>query len=406
MIYNALVADDEYIIRRGIIRFLNKYDTIQVVAEAEDGEMALDMAQKQRLDLLLVDINMPIMNGLQFIEQLRKIHPDAAVIVVTGYDSFEYARQAMQLGVREYILKPIMEDAFDAVMTKVLKDLDKLHHEQKYLQWAKSTLAGNRTMLINDFLGKWLAGRLSKEEIRDKMGFLSIHISEPFCMTLVSIEDCQMLDRKEHWDEELLFLAVENIVNEIYSSTGEIVSCRHYQNRLVVIADVLSEEAMAERNEKCAAAVARYLPAKITLLTGTGHAQNEIAEMYSSMSKKLNGLKGSTNAIRDVKMYIEQNFYKEELSLLSAAEYSCLSPQHLSRIFKKEMGITFVDYLTKVRIRKAKELFAREELKMYEIAEMVGYSNQHYFSTVFKRAAGMSPVEYRKQSREQDSGNL
>jgi len=400
MIFNALVADDESIIRRGIIRFLNKYENINVAAEAEDGEIALELAHKQRFDLLLVDINMPIMNGLQFVEQLRKIQPDAAVIIVTGYDSFEYARQALQLGVWEYVLKPIMEDAFDAVITKVLKGLDKQYQEQRYLQWAKSTLAVHRTVLINDFLGKWLDGSLVEAEIRDKMGYLSIHIPEPFCMTLISIEDCQMLDGKEHWNEDLVFLAVENIVNEIYCRTGETVICRLFNSRLAIIANILSTAAMSDRNEQCATAVAQYLPAKITLITRTGTGKNEIPEIFSSMSEELSTLKGSTNTIRDVKIFIEQNYYKEEISLLHAADYSCLSPQHLSRAFKKETGITFVDYLTKVRIRKAKELFAREELKMYEIAEMVGYSNQHYFSTVFKRSVGLSPVDFRRQFRE------
>lgn len=403
MIYNALVADDESIIRRGIIRFLNKYDNINVVAEAEDGEMALEVAHREQLDLLLVDINMPIMNGLQFVEQLRKIQPNAAVIIVTGYDSFEYARQALQLGVREYVLKPIMEDAFDAVISKILKGLDKQYQEQRYLQWAKSTLAVNRTFLIDDFLGKWLAGSLKEQEIRDKTTYLSINISTPFCITLISIEECQRLDGNNHWNDELIILAVENIVNEIYSRTGETVICRQFSNRLVVISDTLSSEAMAVRNEQCADAVAQYLPAKITLLTRTGLLQSEIPDIYSSMSEELSTFRGNTSTIRDVKMYIEQNFYNEEVSLLSAADYSCLSPQHLSRAFKKETGITFVDYLTKVRIRKAKDLFARDELKMYEIAEMVGYSNQHYFSTVFRRATGMSPGEYRKQYREQET---
>ena len=101
MSFKVLIADDEYIIRRGIRSFLEQYEEFQVTAEAEDGEMALELARQEEIDVYLVDINMPFVNGLQFIEQLREIHPKALVVVITGYDRFEYAREALRLGTFE-----------------------------------------------------------------------------------------------------------------------------------------------------------------------------------------------------------------------------------------------------------------------------------------------------------------
>ncbi len=101
-------------------------------------------------------------------------------------------------------------------------------------------------------------------------------------------------------------------------------------------------------------------------------------------------------SVKEVIQFIEQNYGREELSLLDAARSIGISPQHLSRLFKKEMGVTFVDYLTKVRIRKSLELLGNGDMKIYEIAEQVGYSTQHYFSSVFKKTLGVSPAEYRK----------
>lgn len=117
--YKVLIADDEEIIRRGIAYFLKKDPEIQVVAQAEDGEMALDQAMEYRPDLLFVDINMPFLNGLDFIEKLKAVQPDALIIVITGYDDFKYAQKALRLGVFDYLLKPIMEKIpFTALCTR------------------------------------------------------------------------------------------------------------------------------------------------------------------------------------------------------------------------------------------------------------------------------------------------
>ena len=129
----ALVADDEYMIRRGIISFLNRYEDFEVVAEAEDGEMALELAQECSADVYFVDINMPFLNGLQFIEKLKGVQPNALVVIITGYDNFEYAREALKLEVFEYLLKPIMEDNFDEMISRVREKFQKENNEKKYL---------------------------------------------------------------------------------------------------------------------------------------------------------------------------------------------------------------------------------------------------------------------------------
>ena len=97
MAYRVLVADDEYIIRRGIIRFLRKYEEMEIVAEAEDGGVAREFIENQEIDVAFVDINMPFLNGLGFIRQLKEISPKTVVVIITGYDDFEYAREGIRL---------------------------------------------------------------------------------------------------------------------------------------------------------------------------------------------------------------------------------------------------------------------------------------------------------------------
>ena len=99
------------------------------------------------------------------------------------------------------------------------------------------------------------------------------------------------------------------------------------------------------------------------------------------------------------------NFAREEFSLTEAADYTHVSPQHLSRVFRKSTGITFMDYITRVRIRRAIELLRDDDHKMYEIAEAVGYSSQHYFSSAFKKVLGVSPMEYKKSLQKRGEPN-
>lgn len=394
--YRALVADDEFIIRRGIIRFLSKFEDIEDIAEAEDGEMALEIAEQNPLDILFVDINMPFLNGFQFIEQLKKIRPGAVVVVITGYNDFEYARQAIRLGVSEYILKPLMEDVFDAVVIKILKVMDKNNEDKKYFKWAQNTLKKNRPNLVADFIKKWMAGQLSIEETKERMEYLEIRLQGSFAITLIHLEYLEKIDTKDKWEEDLLYYATENIASEIYGEETPISICRSLQGNLVFLGEIHNKKIIESRNQHYVSTLEKCLPVKAILVQEIDTNIQNVPDTYHKLLKNMEDIKGSPNVIKDIKIYIELNYKKEYLSLLDVAQQVNLSPQHLSRVFKKEMGITFVDYLTKVRIKRAIALFDNSDLKMYEIAEMVGYSTQHYFSSVFKKALGVSPIEYRK----------
>ena len=96
------------------------------------------------------------------------------------------------------------------------------------------------------------------------------------------------------------------------------------------------------------------------------------------------------------KNYIDTYFYQQDLSLKEVAEKVGVSPDYLSRLLKRELGISFVDYVTKIRVEKAIKFMNDPSIKFYEIAEQVGYSTQHYFSTAFKKVMGISPLIYRK----------
>jgi len=397
--YKVLVADDEYIIRRGIISFLRQYSDFELAAEAEDGVMALELAKDISPDVYFVDINMPFLNGLQFIKSLKEINPRAVVVIITGYDRFEYAREALKLGVFEYLLKPLMEGPFDEMMQRVRERLQREASEDKYLDWAKSMLAQNRTYLASSFLQRALEGHYTREEIMERSQYLNLLLPEPFTITVVSLEYQKMEDVKSTWNEDLLFFVAENIANEMFQGLVNPSSCQDRHGNLVVISKTVAPEIAEEQSETYCKMLESRLPVRSVVIQGNGDDYGALAETYETAVSRLKELETGSSVIKDVKFYIEDNFSREDFSFQDAADHVNLSVPHLSRMFRKEMGVTFIDYLTSVRIRKAIELLHNGELKIYEIAELSGYANQHYFSNVFKKNLGVSPFEYRRLIR-------
>ncbi|SEU32099.1 two component transcriptional regulator, AraC family [Lacrimispora sphenoides] len=397
--YKVLVADDEYIIRRGIISFLRQYSDFELAAEAEDGVMALELAKDISPDVYFVDINMPFLNGLQFIKSLKEINPRAVAVIITGYDRFEYAREALKLGVFEYLLKPLMEGPFDEMMQRVRERLQREASEDKYLDWAKSMLAQNRTYLASNFLQRALEGHYTREEIMERSQYLNLLLPEPFTITVVSLEYQKMEDVKSTWNEDLLFFVAENIANEMFQGLVNPNSCQDRHGNLVVISKKVAQEIAEEQSETYCKMLESRLPVRSVVIQGNGDDYGALAETYETAVSRLKELETGSSVIKDVKFYIEDNFSREDFSFQDAADHVNLSVPHLSRMFRKEMGVTFIDYLTSVRIRKAIELLHNGELKIYEIAELTGYANQHYFSNVFKKNLGVSPAEYRRLIR-------
>lgn len=393
--YKVLIADDEEIIRRGIAHFLKKDPDIQVVAQAEDGEMALEQAMEYHPDLLFVDINMPFLNGLDFIEKLKTVQPDALILVITGYDDFKYAQKALRLGVFDYLLKPIMEDTFYEALGKAKDQLGHRQKQAQYLEWARALVEKNRPALIAEFLEGWLDGRFTEAEIQERISALGLELPEPVGVTLVHLENKDNAEIGGEWDEDLLFYAAENMANEVFQTLRPVSTCRNSAGELVLLT----------AGEQLKHLLQTHLPVDVFLTRRLGDTLQGLPAAYEGASEDLRTLLETPQLVRDAKKYIEENFAREEFSLTEAADYTHVSPQHLSRVFRQSTGITFMDYITRVRIRRAIELLRDDDHKMYEIAEAVGYSSQHYFSSAFKKVLGVSPMEYKKSLQKRGEPN-
>ena len=164
--WKLVIADDEPKIRRGIEGILDWNDfNIDIVGEAEDGELALEVIQEKKPDIILLDINMPFLSGLNLLERLKDINNKSIVIIISGYDDFSYAQKALRFNVFDYILKPVNKKSMEDIITKAVYKLNKIERENNYLQWINKQVTENIDALKKTFFSEWLNNKLSDDEV-------------------------------------------------------------------------------------------------------------------------------------------------------------------------------------------------------------------------------------------------
>lgn len=292
-----------------------------------------------------------------------------------------------------------MENVFYTALDRAKEEMKKKREQSRYLQWAKLLLENNRIKLTGDFLNDWLGGHLSDTEVDERINLLNLKLPEQFSITIASLDNKNNMEIGGEWNDDLLYYAAENIAQEFFQPFSPVLLCRNGVGNLIMISSCKPQEAWKETKEQFCQLLEYHLPVRVTLAQSEGNGYREMPEAYERVLNKINVLSEIPQLIKNVQRYIDENFRNEVFSLQDAATEFHVSPQYLSRMFHHSMGITFVDYVTRTRVRRAIELLGNEEIKMYEIAELTGYSNQHYFSSAFKRVIGVSPMEYRKNAQ-------
>lgn len=395
----VLIADDEPKIRRGLKNSIDWSELgIEVAGEAEDGEIALSMAKEIKPDILLVDICMPFINGLEFISNLKDVLPDSIVIVITGHDEFAYAQQSIKLKVFDYLLKPVEKEHLYSVVSKAKDELIQLRQKNKYINWAEQQLKKNFPLLKERFLDEWIRGNIASPEAEEQLEFFKLGLNPDSGMLIVRlVERYNSGDLSKEWDRQRILFAIHNIVDELVKGWTPHVIFRDYKDNIIALVPVPNASYWNELPGKIRSMVEQYL--KQVVIVAQQRIEGGILnapDAYRKLAGEIAQEENWTPIVMLAKNYIDANYSREELTLQDVADEFKISPAYLSRLLRQEIGISFIDYLTQVRINKAISLMEDPFIKMYEVAERVGYSSQHYFSTAFKRVIGISPAAYHK----------
>lgn len=341
---NLLIVDDEPKIRRGLRSIIDwgKYD-ISVSALAANGVEALNIIEKSEnnIRIVLTDVEMPEMDGIELSRELRERYPGIRVLILSGYDNFDYARGALKYGVKNYLLKPVDEEELLETVLKIKKDI-----EEQDLTYP-GTFEKELIQFITD----------CRED--------DLKVSVESLFSYFSNERCNMEQMKEILN--LLFLKIEENVLPDGVSYWDISKNDDYKKM------ILNSET-ADDLKSC------FLQC---LLFFTDH--NAGSQSYTIMSQ--------------IKNYIRLNI-NSDLTLSIVAGQFLLNPSYLSQLFKKHYDGGFSAYIVDLKIEKAKRLLLDEKIKIADIGEIVGYNDVKYFSRLFKKKTGKLPSEYRKSKME------
>ncbi len=394
--WKILIADDEPKIRRGLHAQIDRLGLpCEVCAEAEDGEIALEAAERLRPDILLVDINMPFVNGLDFIEALRRTRADARVILITGYEEFEYARRALELDVHAYLLKPINVEELRRAVETAIDQLEISRQRNRHFEWAIAQIGNRREFLREEFLRDAVSGRLEADEIREFRVYFDF--PEPERMMLMLISARSSAAREKPWQHTLRQYALQDALQE---GPELRYRCLFSDDRgnVLLLYDA-PPELDARLAEAVHAALGGELGLTVQLETEPVTSLTRIAEAYDSAMERMLSSAQLSPIVEGAKAYIAAHHSDPDLSLMEVAEALNVHPAYLSRTMKQELGMPFAKYLTNVRIGKAVQLMRDPSIRIWKVAEMVGYSGGNYFSAAFKKVLGVSPADYRMEDK-------
>jgi two-component system response regulator YesN len=334
MIYRLMIVDDERLIRQGLRKVIPWEDLgFKVVAEANSGKAALEMAMTggEEPQVILTDIKMPDMNGLELISRLRPRFPGLRSVVISGYSDFKYAVEALKLKVEDYILKPIDPEA-------VKKAFSRLHR----------ILDSEKARIINNY----------------RAGIDTID-------TLIKLLEKSLEEGKDTKDPAV------SIVKEAEGNFSDPPSC--YQRILEELAHQFQISDFVPDLQADTVPLGTLFLRNLEDLTGRIRGQN------ASMRKLL---------VLKIKRAVEIHYGESDFSLGKLAALFKMSYGYLSTVFSKYEQAGFSVYLRRYRMKKARELLLSRDFRVGEVALRVGYGNAHYFSDAFRKEYGLSPRAY------------
>lgn len=395
--FKVLIADDEKIICDGLSEVADWASLgMEVVGVASDGQEAIDFIHNACPDICLVDVCMPFVDGLEVTEFFISRKPNGIVIIISGHDQFKYAKSAINLGAFAYILKPVDEkellETLYKAKQKLLEDEEKNERENRTLEYLRK----NISVIRRSFFEKWVSGELSTVDITNNFEFLQINYPVNPAFILIKIMNNAIQNAVElPWEQGAELSHIEAQTSQLFDEFSPYYVV-HIDNSTLMYIYSSKSESEDIKLESNILEIAEKAEIWVETVCKKFIESNDLPQMYSQAIKEASSTASLSPIIKYLKEYIEKNYGDCMLRLQDFADQHKTNSSYLSRLFKKELHQSFIDYLVAYRIGQSIKLISNPEMKINQISYKVGYSTQHYYCESFKRVMGISPTEYRK----------
>ncbi|MFD0590033.1 response regulator [Paenibacillus sp. GCM10027627] len=382
---NILVVDDEKTIREGLKRTIGSaFADIRLWTAASAAE-ALETLIREQIHVVFLDIMMPGMNGLELLAEARHTYRDIKWIVVSAHSEFSYAQEALRLGARDYILKPLGKE-------QIIKSVDVLY-------------------------GEWQRGRREQSDL----GLLSSHLKylrEAVFRRWVQGLDIGRFDlsslQQEHDRFQLLCLKLEggpelslvnfvaeNVMTELIAQYGKGFIVNLESHFLVGVVTFSEESGAGAFKQEAEAHLGRCLkmPFQLELsgrLTDFYSIPHHLKKFHTTKAiERDDSAADNKNDAIDIAIQYIKGSFQQNLSLELVSSIVYLNPVYFSKLFKQKTGIGYKEYVTKLRMERAEELLAIPDMSVTRIAELTGYPDVRHFTQVFRKKHDCTPSQYR-----------
>lgn len=294
--YKLIIVDDEQEVRKGIINTIDWCELgFQVVGEAENGREALDLIEEDIPDVIITDISMQIMDGLELTASIRELYSMVKIVILTGYDDFMYAQKAVHFGVSDYILKPVLPQDILKLMHNLKSRIDDEIAEKEDKEKLQKHFTESMPVLRESFLTSLIMIKPNKKDTEKKINFFNLQIHGEYFATAVITCDNESLSEAKNItrDTDQLMFLIQNIAQEILKrhSVGEIF---FFNNTSVIIMGIQNDQRSITCNkiisymDEIRQSIERFL--KLTVTIGLGKVQNSIDKMQESYKAALTAL--------------------------------------------------------------------------------------------------------------------
>lgn len=415
--YKMLIVDDEYLARTGICETIDwqQYD-ISVVATAVNGKDGLEKIAEHKPDIIISDIKMPIMDGIQLVSTLYEQNYDGIIIMLSGYNDFEYAKTTLEKGVFRYLLKPIDNDE---LVDTVVQAKDKLIKRRKMDMYISDFDRGI-PIIKNSIADSIFHGCEIDEEFKQKMSLYDMPFIEHGIVVYCNVDLSTAGNEQER--EQNARNALELVQKGILSIlSNHKVFYASTEKRIAFCCDFVDVDALEksivrflrEYEKQCSVVVSIGISAVFNSMAEISAAFGAAKFIASNRLYSVNSVYVAQEVLEQSKMYkrhivdalqyVAEHYNDCNLKIKTVAEALYVSESYLMHLFKQEVGKTFNTCLTEYRVMMAKQLLVEQKYKVYEIAELVGYQDMKYFGQVFRKAVGCTPSEYVKKYNEKKS---
>ncbi|WP_261131547.1 response regulator [Bacillus sp. Marseille-Q3570] len=345
--FRVMIVDDEPVIKKSVNKLISmEHANFKVDDYANNGLEAFKKVQKNAPDLIITDVRMPRMDGIELIQKIGEITKNIKVVVISGYDEFEYVQKALRHGAVDYVLKPIKPKTFHEVMKKV--------EEQLY-----------QNNLLKPETRDWL---WKQKNLADQLIEAIWNINSSQCNQLI----------------ELCSNSIEKKALDSYTTNQFYLDLYRYLYKEILLRLDKEYEELSD--------------VPINLLDTSDKAYGTVKSLITDLCNEVQKSRNwnSYSKVQLALHYINENYKSTDLTLQAVADEVGISQTYFSRQFKEELGISFIHYVTKMRMEEAQILLRNVTLKTYEVADLVGYIDYPHFTKTFKKYTGMSPKDFRK----------